>query len=84
MTFIFFNILWYQEDNEIIHVEVITGSDKKGTIVTAEKKIHPVNTDTEDEDCDMEPGMNLTGYQFGPVFPDRRQLITYHPAEGTI
>jgi hypothetical protein len=81
-TCIFVKILWNQEGDEIIHVEIETGSDKKIKIVGPDKKIDRVDTDTQEKDTDMGTGMSRVCHQSCTVFPDRRQFITDDLTEG--
>jgi hypothetical protein len=74
--------LWYQEGDEIIHVEVETGSDKKIKIVGAYKKIDRVDTNTQEKHTDMDIRMHRVCHQAGPVFPDRRQFVTDNLCKG--
>jgi hypothetical protein len=73
--------LWYQEYDEIIHIEVETGSNKKSNIVRPEKKIDTIDPKTQKKYTDMDTGMHLVCHQPGPVFPYRSQFVTYHLTE---
>ncbi len=83
-TRIFVKILWYQEGDEIIHIEIETGSDKNIKIVGPEKKIDRVDTDTQEKDTDMNTGIPPVCHQPGAVFPDCRQFVTDNLADGYI
>jgi hypothetical protein len=74
--------LWYKKGDEIIHVEIETGSDKKIQIVTPEKGIGYVNTDTQAKNTDMYSVITLFCHQPCTVFPDCRQFVTDDLTEG--
>jgi hypothetical protein len=66
----------YQEGDEIIHVEIETGSDKKIQILRPEKKIDRIDTNTQEKNTDMDTGIPTVRHQPGTVLPDRRQFVT--------
>jgi hypothetical protein len=81
-TCIFIKILGYQEGDEIVHIEIETGSDKKIKIVWPDKKIDHIDTDTQEKDTDMDTGIPTVCHQPGTVFPDFRQFVTYNLTDG--